>query len=139
MYRFGAGSLAQLATVEPRLRQVITLALALSSIDFTVLEGRRSHARQAELYAQGRTKPGKIVTWTMNSRHFPGPDGLGRAVDLVNYPLDYHATPQFMAIAHAVKAASAQLRIPIRWGGDWNENNIPMEKGETDIGHFELI
>lgn len=32
-------------------------------------ETYRSQERQDELYAQGRTKPGNKVTWTLNSRH----------------------------------------------------------------------
>lgn len=34
-----------------------------------VTEWFRSKARQKELYAQGRTKPWKIVTWTLESNH----------------------------------------------------------------------
>lgn len=138
MYKFGTASLAQLATVEIPLRTVAARALELSPVDFLVHEGVRTLARQRELYAQGRTTPGNIVTWTMESRHFAGPDGLGRAIDVLNWPIDYAATKQFMAIAYAFRQASRELNIPIRWGGDWNENNIPMERGETDIGHFEL-
>ncbi len=37
-----------------------------------VTEGKRSAQRQKELYAQWRTKPGKIVTWTLHSRHMVG-------------------------------------------------------------------
>ena len=34
-----------------------------------VFEARRSQERQNRLYAQGRTRPGKMVTWTLNSNH----------------------------------------------------------------------
>ena len=34
-----------------------------------LFEGFRSQARQEELYAQGRTAPGQIVTWTHHSDH----------------------------------------------------------------------
>ncbi len=34
-----------------------------------VTEGKRSWERQKELYAQWRTKPWKVVTWTLHSRH----------------------------------------------------------------------
>jgi peptidoglycan L-alanyl-D-glutamate endopeptidase CwlK len=34
-----------------------------------VFEARRSQERQAFLYAQWRTRPGKIVTWTLTSKH----------------------------------------------------------------------
>ena len=38
-------------------------------LDCHVFESYRSQERQNELYAQGRTKPGNIVTWTTSSRH----------------------------------------------------------------------
>ncbi|WP_141316419.1 M15 family metallopeptidase, partial [Lysinibacillus sphaericus] len=34
-----------------------------------VTETYRSQARQNYLYTQGRTRPGKIVTWTLKSNH----------------------------------------------------------------------
>jgi len=46
-----------------------------------VTEGKRSAARQKELYAQWRTKPGKIVTWTLHSRHL-----IGEAFDIAFDP-----------------------------------------------------
>lgn len=56
----GSRSLERLKGVDPRLVNVVKLAISLSEIDFSVLEGVRTLARQRELYAQGRTKPGKI-------------------------------------------------------------------------------
>ena len=43
-----------------------------------VVETVRSQARQDALYAQGRTAPGPVVTWTRNSKH-----GKGMAADLI--------------------------------------------------------
>ncbi len=40
--------------------------------DVTVVETVRSSARQAALFAQGRTTPGQVVTWTRNSKHSKG-------------------------------------------------------------------
>ena len=37
-----------------------------------IVEGYRDQARQDVLYAQGRTRPGPIVTWTRNSLHTEG-------------------------------------------------------------------
>lgn len=42
-----------------------------------LVEGYRSPERQLHLYAQGRTRPGPVVTWTEESRHQEG-----RAADL---------------------------------------------------------
>ncbi len=43
-----------------------------------IVETVRSQARQDALFAQGRTAPGPVVTWTKNSKH-----GKGLAADLV--------------------------------------------------------
>lgn len=46
--------------------------------EVTVVETVRSQARQNALFAQGRTAPGQVVTWTKNSKH-----GKGLAADLL--------------------------------------------------------
>lgn len=40
--------------------------------DVTVLETMRTPERQAALFAQGRSTPGPVVTWTRNSKHSKG-------------------------------------------------------------------
>lgn len=133
MFKLGAKSMARLDGVDVRMVAVVKRAIQLSEVDFSVLEGLRSKSRQAELYAQGRTAPGKIVTWTMTSKHV-----VGTAVDLVPYPLDWNDLKKFDAIAKAMFAAAKELNVNIRWGADWNQNGKPREKGETDSPHFEL-
>lgn len=49
-----------------------SLEMAKVGIPFMVTCTSRSQEEQDALYAQGRTKPGKIVTWTRNSRHTTG-------------------------------------------------------------------
>ena len=105
----GPRSLSRLVDVRPDLVRVVKRAAAISSLDFTVLEGLRTVARQHELMAQGATK-------TLNSRHL-----TGHAVDLApmiggtvrwDWPL-YHQ------LAAIVKAAAAYEKVPVTWGGDW--------------------
>ena len=40
--------------------------------EVTIVETMRSPERQAALFAQGRTAPGPVVTWTRNSKHSQG-------------------------------------------------------------------
>ena len=111
-----------LTGVHPDLVRVIQRALQISPVDFTVIEGLRTQARQKELFAQGATK-------TMNSRHL-----TGHAVDLL--PINpktgkgEFAWPLYDLLAPAVKAAAAELGVAITWGGDW--------KTFKDGPHFEL-
>ena len=140
-FRFSALSRSRLKGVHPDLIRVVDRALMLSSVDFMVIEGVRTPERQRALYAQGRTKPGRIVTWTLRSRHLVQADGFGHAVDLAPYPLDWEGParfPKFDAIARAMFAAADDLGVAIRWGADWDRDGKPRERGESDSPHWEL-
>lgn len=133
MFKLGKRSEERLVGVDARLVAVVRRAIELSTVDFTVLEGVRTKARQQELFDQGRKTPGKIVTWTMKSKHI---DGL--AVDLVPFPVDWNDREKFIAIARAMFAAASELGVTIRWGANWDGDDKPFEKGEYDSPHFEL-
>ena len=132
-FKLGKTSLARLKGVDETLVNVVKRAIEISEVDFTVLEGVRTLERQRELYAQGRTAPGKIVTWTMKSRHIEG-----KAVDLVPYPLDWNDLEKFNKIKDAMFQAAKELDVNLRWGADWNGNGEYREKGEYDSPHFEI-
>ena len=126
----------RLKGVKETLVTVVRDAAAALPFDVCVVEGVRTKTRQLELYAQGRTKPGKIVTWTLKSKHISGD-----AVDLapfVNGQIDWNHASGFAAIAAAMIAAGKTHETGIRWGRDWNGNGVAGEKGETDSPHFEL-
>lgn len=57
--------------------------LALQGIGVKILEGDRSAERQAELYAQGRSRPGAIVT---RARPWESAHQWGLALDVVPVP-----------------------------------------------------
>ena len=132
-FKLGKTSLARLVGVDECLVKVVMRAIEISEVDFTVLEGLRSLERQRELYAQGRTTPGKIVTWTMNSRHIEG-----KAVDLVPYPLNWNDLEKFDKIKDAMFQAAREIDVNLRWGADWDGDGKYREKGEYDSPHFEL-
>jgi hypothetical protein len=55
-----------------RLDRVLARMRAEFGGDVEVVETVRSQTRQEALYAQGRTAPGPVVTWTRNSAHLSG-------------------------------------------------------------------
>ncbi len=116
-YVLGKRSKERLQGVHPDLVAVVELAISISHVDFTVLEGIRSRDRQKELVAKGASK-------TMNSRHL-----TGHAVDLAPWPISWE-WEGFYPIADAMKQAAEELSVDLEWGGDWK--NFP------DGPHFQL-
>lgn len=114
-FSLGEKSLTNLGGVHPQLVAVVKEAIELSKADFTVYEGLRSLAHQAELVAAGASK-------TMSSKHLVQIDGFGHAVDLVPWvagqprwewgPI-YH-------IARAVRQAATNQNVELVWGGVWD-------------------
>jgi peptidoglycan L-alanyl-D-glutamate endopeptidase CwlK len=142
MFSLSVRSRDRLKGLHPKLIAVVERAIKLSAIDFTVVEGVRTPERQRELYAQGRTKPGDIVTWTLNSRHFVSGDGFGHAVDvapIINGEIPWKNESAFDAVATAMFRAAAEIGVSLRWGADWDRDGKPRERGETDSPHFEIV
>ena len=138
MFTLSKKSMDKLKGVHPDMVKVVERAIQLTKQDFMVLEGVRTPERQKELFAQGRTKPGPKVTWTLTSNHFKQKDGYGHAVDLVPFPVDWNDLKKFDAMSQAMFAAAKELGIKIRWGADWDSDGKPREKGESDSPHWEL-
>ena len=120
MFVLSKKSLDRLTGVHPDLVRVVKRAIEITTVDFAVLEGVRSKARQEQLVKAGASQ-------TMNSRHI-----TGHAVDLGAYVSgsvrwDW---PLYHKIADAVKQAAAELGVPIEWGGDWRKFK--------DGPHFQL-
>lgn len=108
-YKLGLRSKLRLRGVHPDLVKVVDRAIQITSVDFTVLEGLRTKARQLELLRAGATR-------TMNSRHL-----TGHAVDLgvlVNGSVRWD-WPLYHELAVAVKRAAEEVNVNIEWGGDW--------------------
>lgn len=108
-YRFSQRSWSALSGVRPELVAVAALALQLTAVDFVVTEGRRTLARQRELYADGATR-------TLRSRHL-----TGHAIDIApmlkgEIRWDW---PLYDQLSKTIKTAAQHLAVPITWGGDW--------------------
>lgn len=136
MNKFSKRSLQSLNGVHPDMVRLMELAIVDCPVDFTITEGVRTVARQRELYAQGRTTPGKIVTYvdgiTSKSKHQVRPDGYGYAVDLypyVNGSVKVNDIANLGRIAEHIKSVAKANGISVVWGGDWKMKDYP---------HFEL-
>ena len=90
-------------------------AMTTAGLDFAVICTLRSQKEQDILYAQGRTTPGKIVTWTHNSKHT-----TGQAFDIeiiVNGKGTWQVDPYYIRAGEIAKTCG------LYWGGAWYDND----------------
>lgn len=148
-FTLSSRSMGKLEGVKPELIQVVQDAIALTSVDFGVIQGLRTEAEQAELVAKGASQ-------TMKSKHL-----TGDAVDLMGYlggKGSWELTI-YDEVADAMKAAAIKNDVGIRWGAAWTISDIrewsgTMEEAMNsyiderrgqgrrpfiDAPHFELI
>lgn len=111
--------------------------MAEAGIPFMFTCTARSRKEQIDLYAQGRTRPGPIVTWTLDSNHIPRPedDGGARAFDIA---ILKNGKPTWDAKvdvndddrADYIQAGEIGESVGLRWGGRFRRPDMP---------HFEEI
>ena len=113
-FQLSQKSLDNLIGVDERLIAVVKRAITLTTVDFGVIEGRRSMERQRELVDKGASQ-------TMASKHV-----YGQAVDLMAYigPRASWELNLYDDIADAMKAAAMAENVAIRWGAAWNIPDI---------------
>jgi len=119
-FQLSEKSLRRLDGVNPKLVAVVKRAIEITLVDFVVIEGLRTKARQAYLLDAGKSR-------TMNSYHL-----TGHAVDIapiidgkVSWDWKY-----FHPLADAMKQAAEELNVQITWGGSW--------KTFPDGPHFQI-
>lgn len=126
---FSKLSLAKLQTCHPALQEL--LQEAIKQEDFTVLCGHRNENEQEDAV---RTKH-STQHWP-NSKHNAIPS---LAVDIAPYPVDWQDTARFARLAGYIERIAWEKAIPIRWGGDWNNNGRTKDERLIDMPHLELV
>lgn len=89
-------------------------------IEIILICAERSQEEQDDLYAQGRTAPGKIVTWVKESKHTAGLafDVAVKKGGAVDWDPDSY-----------VLLGQIGENLGLTWGGRW---------AQGDFGHFEV-
>jgi len=111
-----------LPEVQPYARALVTKA-AQNGITIKVISGLRTYAEQNDLYAQGRTKPGNIVT---NARGGYSNHNFGIAFDIGVFEGSSYKdeSPKYKAVG------ALGTDLGLEWGGNW--------KTIQDEPHFQL-
>lgn len=111
-----------LPQVQPIARALVQKA-HLCGISIKVIDGLRTYEEQNELYAQGRTKPGEIVT---NAQGGQSNHNFGIAFDIGVFDGSKYLkeSPKYKAVG------ALGIDLGLEWGGNW--------KTIVDEPHFQL-
>jgi len=125
--------------VNQRLINVFNLGLSRSPIDFGIafMGGLRTAEKQNELFKAGVSK---CDGYDKKSRH-----QFGEALDFIPYvggqyllPSVYHNKYYFI-IFGVIYSASIELNIPVRFGANWDGDEIWIDDQDfDDYPHVEL-
>lgn len=132
MPSFSQASKEKLSTCHPDLQKLFEAVIV--HYDCTVICGHRGEADQNKAVAEGKSK----TKWP-NSKHNSVPS---KAVDVmptpINWSMDSKNIKSLYFFAGFVMATAKSLGIKLRWGGDFNRNQIFIDDVFVDIPHFEL-
>lgn len=126
MFKLSAKSKERLEGVDPRIIEIVDLALTITHIDFGIPGngGIRTAERQLELYEKGVSK---CDGYNNKSYH-----QTGRAFDVYAY-VDGKASwnrGHLTSVAAAILQAASELGYKLEWGGHW--------RTWQDYPHFQL-
>ena len=121
-YKLSTRSRGRLFGVDPELKEVVSLAITYTKIDFGVIEGLRTEERQRALVESGASQ-------TMKSKHLEG-----RAVDLMAYvgSRGCWELNVYDEIADAMKRAAIESNVAVRWGAAWTVTDIREWNGTME-------
>lgn len=114
--------------IEKVLIDIIEAGIKDCPYDFGIPKygGMRTDQEQIDMYAQGRTKPGRKVTWTLNSYH-----KTGKAFDIyayVNGGASWDMKYMEPIARHLQKVALEQFGVELEWGYDlWKKDGAHFQ------------
>ena len=140
---FGKTSKAQLATAHKDLRRLangVKSRCTALKMDFGVKSGHRGKTAQNNAFRSGNS----TLRWP-SSLHNMKPS---LAIHFLPSPIKW---PQkgsknygkhlgrFYLLAGIVLSVAKEMKIPIRWGGDWDSDGDIMDQRFDDLAHWELF
>lgn len=131
------------ADFKPLIEELLAKTEAATNRKWAISDGRRTMSQQRDIYAQGRTKPGKVVS---NAKPGQSAHNFGYAVDL--WPLKANGDFDWTAKVQLFKTmGSIAESLGLTWGGGfrtlfdaphcehpkWKEQQAKWRAGEIEI------
>jgi hypothetical protein len=105
--------------------------------DISVVCGIRGRKEQNEMY--NASPQLSKLRWPNGKHNVEDPAELAEAVDIVPWPEQYSDPMTMIHVAGIVMGVAAEMKLTIRWGGDWNRNADLKDQDFVDLWHFEIV
>ena len=133
MFNFSSSSKEKLQTCRPNLQKLFQEVIKY--YDCSILIGHRTEEEQ---YIAFRLKKSKLQYPYSKHNFIPS-----AAVDVIPYfknvpHIRWHDIKKFYQFGGYVQAIADTLKIPIRWGGNWDCDDELHDQSFNDLPHFEL-
>ena len=134
---YGAASRKNIEELDGRLQRVLYRYADWTppELDLSIICGHRGEAEQTKAFQTKKSK----TPWP-KSKHNRKPSG---AFDFMPYPFPsaehWKDAIRFGRIAGGILLVASIERVPVRWGGDWDQDGQSIDEGFLDLGHVELI
>jgi len=147
MYSFSKVSRDRLNTCH---KDIIAICEEVIKVyDFSVLEGIRTTEMQQEYFRTGRSELDGVKK---KSKHQDDGSGKSRAIDIMPVKAGENAfsgkekdNRRFYYLAGLMKMTAIRLKAEgkisseLRWGGDWDSDDVYSDQNFDDLPHFELV
>lgn len=129
-FQLSTRSLEKLQGVDERLVKCVQRAIQITTVDFGVVDGLRTPEKQLEYYQKG------VSQIAVGGSHVEG-----RAVDLMAYVGDRGSWELnlYDNIADAMKQASIEIDVGLRWGAAWHIPDIRKWHGSMEDAMNDYI
>lgn len=132
------------ADFKPLVEELLAKTEAATNRKWAISDGRRTMAAQRDIYAQGRTKPGKVVS---NAKPGQSAHNFGYAVDL--WPLKANGDFDWGAKVSLFKTMGAIAEsMGLTWGGGFRtlfdgphveHPNWKVQQAKWRAGEIEIV
>lgn len=131
MPHFSTKSYEKLMTCHDNIRRLFEEVI--KHYDCTIVQGYRSKLDQNLYYQTGKSK----VKYP-NSKHNSNPSMAVDVAPYINGSVCWDEL-QCRHFAGFVMGVASQMRMAIRWGGDWDGDKDMKDQNFNDLVHFELV
>ncbi len=132
--KFSIKSISALETCVMQLQILAKRTLATGLIDFAILEGHRNKKRQNELYNDEKSK----AIWPLSKHNRVASEAFD-AAPVINGKVSWKASHHIYLAGIMTTIGKDVLGLKIRWGGNWDENLIPItDQSFQDLAHYEI-